>query len=73
MILRRKTRLLNQCVPMQIRHMLIGYARVSTDDQDLRLQRAALKEAECRRILVRRCPVQNGTGQIWLECLIRYA
>jgi DNA invertase Pin-like site-specific DNA recombinase len=24
--------------------MLVGYARVSTDDQDLTLQRAALKE-----------------------------
>lgn len=35
---------------MQIRDMLTGYARVSTDDQDLRLQRAALKEAGCRRI-----------------------
>ncbi len=29
--------------------MLISYARVSTDDQVLRMQRAALKEAGCRR------------------------
>lgn len=30
--------------------MLIGYARVSTDDQDLSLQRAALSAVDCRRI-----------------------
>jgi DNA invertase Pin-like site-specific DNA recombinase len=30
--------------------MLLGYARVSTDDQDLALQRALLNDAGCRRI-----------------------
>ena len=30
--------------------MLLGYARVSTDDQDLALQRRALRETGCRRL-----------------------
>ena len=30
--------------------MLIGYARVSTDDQDLTSQRAALKDVGCKRV-----------------------
>ena len=30
--------------------MLIGYARVSTDDQRLDLQRDALAEAACERV-----------------------
>ena len=35
---------------MHIRDMLIGYARVSADDQNMRLQRTALKEVGRRRI-----------------------
>jgi DNA invertase Pin-like site-specific DNA recombinase len=34
--------------------MLIGYARVSPDDQDLSLQRAALKAAGCKRVFEER-------------------
>lgn len=30
--------------------MLIGYARVSTEDQDLTLQRGALRQVGCKRV-----------------------
>src|SRR3954454_18174108 len=30
--------------------MLVGYARISTEDQDLPLQRPALKKAACKRL-----------------------
>ena len=36
--------------------MLLGYARVSTDDQDLALQRRALREAGCRRMFREKLP-----------------
>lgn len=31
--------------------MLVGYARVSTDDQNLNLQRDALSQSGCEKIL----------------------
>jgi len=53
----RRSVLQKSAVPIQFcitspdcsRPMLLGYARVSTDDQDLALQRKALREAGCRR------------------------
>jgi DNA invertase Pin-like site-specific DNA recombinase len=36
--------------------MLIGYARVSIDGQDPRLQRAALKGAGCKRTFEEKIP-----------------
>lgn len=46
----RKSHLQKPGVSQHFCDTLIGYARVSTDDQHLRLQRAALKAAGCRRL-----------------------
>lgn len=51
--------------------MLIGYARVSTEDQNLALQRAALKEAGCRRIFEEK--VSGAVrGRVELDRLIEH-
>ena len=49
--------------------MRIGYARVSTGDQTLDLQRDALKQAKCREIYKEQAGGKN-TGRPQLEgCL----
>ncbi len=52
---------------MHIRNMLTGYARVSTDDQDLRLQRGLLTKVGCRRIFARAPLAAEKTGsRLWI-------
>jgi DNA invertase Pin-like site-specific DNA recombinase len=52
--------------------MLIGYARVSTEDQNLDLQRDALKRAGCRKIFEEKESGRAGTKRPSLEAVIEY-
>ena len=48
--------------------MLIGYARVSTEDQDLTLQRSALMEVGCERIYEEKVTGARRTRRNSLGC-----
>ena len=50
--------------------MRIGYARVSTEDQTLDLQRDALKRAECREVYEEQATGQN-TGRPQLDACLK--
>lgn len=52
--------------------MLIGYARVSTDDQNLDLQRDALQRAGCGRIFEEKESGRAGTKRPALEAALAY-
>jgi Resolvase, N terminal domain len=42
--------------------MLIGYARVSTQEQDTALQRDALKAVGCEKVFTEKASACNATG-----------
>ncbi len=52
--------------------MLIGYARVSTDDQNLDLQRDALQRAGCERIFEEKESGRAGTKRPALEAALAF-
>lgn len=52
--------------------MLIGYARVSTEDQKLDLQRDALQRAGCEKIFEEKISGRAGTKRPALEAALAY-
>jgi hypothetical protein len=53
--------------------LLLGYARVSTDDQDLTNQRAELHAAGCTRIFAEKITGTRRDGPSWPGCSITCA
>lgn len=52
--------------------MLVGYARVSTQDQNLDLQRDALTKAGCKRIFEEKKSGKAGTKRPEFEAALAY-
>src|SRR5215208_6970814 len=52
--------------------MLIGYARVSTEDQNLDLQRNALRKAGCKKIFEEKESGRAGTKRPVFEAALAY-
>lgn len=52
--------------------MLVGYARVSTQDQNLELQRDALTKAGCERIFEEKKSGKAGTKRLEFEAALAY-
>jgi DNA invertase Pin-like site-specific DNA recombinase len=57
-------------VPVKIRDMRIGYARVSTEDQTIDLQKDALKRARCRETYEEHATGKN-TARPQLEACLK--